>query len=132
MIVLDYEQASGLALVATGKIACGQIEVRHVPMPQPPIRPPASLEVLKAPNGGMAVVGAKPLAEEELVLEHWDEAIEGEIKRGRLKGVVCDRKVEIRVATKYEGPVLALVPVSRIGKPPKFAFRLLAYKPVLP
>lgn len=80
----------------------------------------------------MATVEAEPVAEEEPVLEHWDEAIEGEIERGRLRGVVCDRKVEIRVATRYEGPILALIPESRLGRPPKFAFRLLAYRPVLP
>ncbi|MEZ0248017.1 MAG: hypothetical protein ABWJ97_01975, partial [Thermoproteus sp.] len=65
MIVLDYEPSSGLALAATGRAACGQIEVRYVPMPQPPIRPPVRLEVLRAPNGGMAIVEAEPVAEEE-------------------------------------------------------------------
>lgn len=131
MIVLEYHAPVGLALIAR-KAACGQIEVEYAALPPPPVKPPAYVDVLRAPNGGVALVNPRPLSEEELVLDHADQAIEGEIRRGRLEGVVCNKRVTMRVHIPYNGPVLALVPVRKIGRIPREAFRLIAYKLALP
>ncbi len=101
-------------------------------MPPLPVRPPAFVDVLRAPNGGVALVNPRPLTEGELVLDSAEQAIEGEIRRGRLEGVVCNERIKMRVRVPYEGPVLALVPVRRIGRIPKEAFRLIAYRFTLP
>ncbi|MFP3191611.1 MAG: hypothetical protein RXR02_00700 [Thermoproteus sp.] len=132
MILLDYDPASSTALISTGKARCGQLEVRHVAVPRPPVAPPAVVDVIRSPNGGVALVGALPTSEEEIVLDNADQAIEGEISRGRLRGVVCNREVDIKVYAPYRGPALALVPVRRIGKMPKAVVRLLVYRPALP
>ena len=131
MIVLEQDPSTGLALIA-GRIACGQIEVRHAELPPLPVRPPALVDVLRAPNGGMALVNPRPLTEEELVLDSADQAIEGEIQGGRLEGVVCDKRITLKVHAPYEGPVLALVPVRKIGRIPREAFRLITYRIALP
>jgi hypothetical protein len=132
MILIDYDPTTGTALLSTGRARCGQLEIRQMAVPRPPVPPPAKVDLVRSPNGGVALVGAAPISEDEIVLDNMEEAIEGEIRRGYLRGVVCNREVKIKVYVPYSGPVLALIPVKKIGRVPKAAVRLLAYKPALP
>jgi hypothetical protein len=67
---------------------------------------------------------------DEWLLEHLDQLIEGEVENGVLEGVVCNKKVRMRVLDgSVTGPVLAAVPVvRRTKKHPPVVFRLIAYK----
>ncbi|MFB6490907.1 MAG: hypothetical protein TU35_006655 [Thermoproteus sp. AZ2] len=70
--------------------------------------------------------------ESSIVVKHWEDAIEGEAEGNILRGVVCDKPIEVEVPDGYEGALRALIPVARIGKLPKRAYRLIAYRLALP
>ncbi|WP_167828104.1 hypothetical protein [Thermoproteus tenax] len=132
MILIDYDPRTGVGLAATGKAACGQIEVRPIKIPPPPISPPLRAGILRSPNGGLALISPAPTSEADLVLENIDYAIEGEIRRGILTGVACGRKIKAKSYVPYEGPLLGLVPVKRLGDFPRAVFRMLIYRLALP
>ncbi|ACB39589.1 hypothetical protein [Pyrobaculum neutrophilum] len=122
-IALTRGPARGLYYIAAGAPRCGQIRVRLAELPTD-AEPPFKARPMK-----YGVVVEKTDLESYL-LQHIDQLIEGEIRGGVLDGVVCNRRVAIRVLDPtISGPVLAAIPVTRIGRfPPKAALTLLAYK----
>jgi hypothetical protein len=131
VIVIDYDWATGLGLALTGRSACGQIEVRPVEAPRPPVDPPFRAKLLRGARG-IALVDVRRIDESSIVVRHWEDAIEGEVEGNILRGVVCNRPIEVEVPDGYEGALRALIPVARVGKPPKRAYRLIAYRLALP
>lgn len=132
MILLEYDRVAGLGLVLTGRARCGQIEAKQMALPEPSVEPPIRADVVRDPGGGIALVDIRRIDEGSIVLRHWGEAIEGEARGGVLRGVACDEAVEIKIPRIYEGPLMALVPVAKIGRLPKAAFRLITYQLAVP
>jgi hypothetical protein len=91
--------------------------------------PPFKADLLKT-RRGTALLNTTPLDLDEWLLEHLDQLIEGEVKDGVLEGVVCNKRLQVKVLDpSVSGPVFAVVPVARRKKTlPPLVLTLLAYK----
>ena len=118
----------GSYYVAAGPPRCGILPIRMEELPTD-ADPPFKATYVKTKHG-VALVNIVKTDIEEYLINYMDQLIEGEINDGMLEGVVCNKKVKIKVLDRsLSGPVLAVVPVARNRKTiPKTALLLLAYK----
>jgi hypothetical protein len=128
IVVIGRGPRPGLYYVATAPPRCGQITVKLMELPTN-AEPPFKADLLKT-RRGVALLNTTPLDLDEWLLEHLDQLIEGEVKDGVLEGVVCNKKLQVKVLDpSVSGPVFAVVPVARRKKtPPPLVLTLLAYK----
>jgi len=128
IVVIGRGPRPGLYYVATAPPSCGQITVKLMELPTN-AEPPFKADLLKT-RRGTALLNTTPLDLDEWLLEHLDQLIEGEVKDGVLEGVVCNKKLQVKVLDpSVSGPVFAVVPVARRKKtPPPLVLTLLAYK----
>ena len=128
IVVIGRGPRPGLYYVATAPPRCGQIAVKLMELPTS-AEPPFKADLLKT-RRGTALLNTTPLDLDEWLLEHLDQLIEGEVKDGVLEGVVCNKKLQVKVLDpSVSGPVFAVVPVARRKKtPPPLVLTLLAYK----
>jgi hypothetical protein len=128
IVVIGRGPRPGLYYVATASPRCGQITVKLMELPTN-AEPPFKADLFKT-RQGTALLNTTPLDLDEWLLEHLDQLIEGEVKDGVLEGVVCNKKLQVKVLDpSVSGPVFAVVPVARRKKtPPPLVLTLLAYK----
>ncbi|KUO91033.1 MAG: hypothetical protein ACO2PM_20195 [Pyrobaculum sp.] len=128
IVVIGRGPRPGLYYVAAAPPRCGQITVKLMELPTN-AEPPFKADLLKT-RRGTALLNTTPLDLDEWLLEHLDQLIEGEVKDGVLEGVVCNKKLQVKVLDpSVSGPVFAVVPVARRKKtPPPLVLTLLAYK----
>jgi len=128
IVVIGRGPRPGLYYVVTAPPRCGQITVKLMELPTN-AEPPFKADLLKT-RRGTALLNTTPLDLDEWLLEHLDQLIEGEVKDGVLEGVVCNKKLQVKVLDpSVSGPVFAVVPVARRKKtPPPLVLTLLAYK----
>lgn len=128
IVVIGRGPRPGLYYVTTAPPRCGQITVKLMELPTN-AEPPFKADLLKT-RRGTALLNTTPLDLDEWLLEHLDQLIEGEVKDGVLEGVVCNKKLQVKVLDpSVSGPVFAVVPVARRKKtPPPLVLTLLAYK----
>ncbi len=111
--------------VAQSPPRCGQIRIKLVELPTE-AEPPFSARLLRG-RWGSALVDIKKIDLFEYILQ--GDVIEGEVKNGVLRGVVCNKTIVAKVAADIEGPVLAAVPVIRYQKKlPHTVFVFYAYR----
>jgi len=117
----------GLYYVATSPPECGQIRVRLMELPTNE-EPPFKAVAIRA-GGGVALIITK-ISLVEYLFQHIGNIIEGEVKNGVLEGVVCNKKVKLRVTDRtLSGPVLAVVPVAKRRRVlPRVAVAVYAYE----
>lgn len=115
-----------LYVVTSKPPKCGQVEVKVLELPTTQ-EPPFKASLIRNKNG-TALLNVEKIDLYDYLVNNFNHIIEGEVKNGILKGVACNRKIEVKTFTPIAGPVLALVPVKRIRKrPPPVAFSLIAY-----
>ncbi|AFA39729.1 MULTISPECIES: hypothetical protein [Pyrobaculum] len=118
----------GSYYIAVGPPRCGVLPIRLEELPTN-ADPPFKATYIKTKEGA-ALFNIVKVDIEEYLITYMDHLIEGEINNGVLEGVVCNKKVKIRILDRsFNGPVLAVVPVVGTRKKvPKTAILLLAYK----
>jgi hypothetical protein len=128
VVALARGPRAGLYYITAEPPHCGAVRVKLVELPTD-IEPPFRASLFRAQRGVM-LLNMTRVRLDEFLLSHLDHVIEGEVKDGLLSGVVCNRRVRIRVLDRsVSGPVLALVPVaSRVNKLPPLALTLYAYR----
>ncbi|MFN7106535.1 MAG: hypothetical protein ACK4M3_08165, partial [Pyrobaculum sp.] len=113
--------------VAHSPPKCGQLSVKLMELPTD-IDPPFSAYLVKS-RWGTALLNITKIQLADFLFQHFENVIEGEAKGGVLEGVVCNKKVRIRVGEEVRGAVLAVVPVVRnLKKLPPTAFVIYLYK----
>ena len=127
IVALTRGARPGLYHVALSPPRCGVVKTRLMELPTN-IEPPFRAWLLKTKHGSL-LVNIRRINIDSFILENLENVIEGEINNGLLEGVVCNKKIETRVLnTNLEGPVLAVLPVTReIRKFPRLVFNLLVY-----
>ncbi|MEZ0318702.1 MAG: hypothetical protein ABWK05_01735 [Pyrobaculum sp.] len=117
----------GLYYIATSPPFCGQVEVKLAELPTN-AEPPFKAELVRL--RGATFVKIQSFDLEEFLFQNLDHVIEGEVSGGILEGVVCNKKVRIKVASpSIEGPILGVVPVRKIRKaPPPVVYALYVYR----
>jgi len=128
LLALAKGPLPGLYYVATSPPECGQIRVRLMELPTNE-EPPFKAVAIRA-GGGVALINLTKISLVDYLFQHIGNVIEGEVKNGVLEGVVCNKKVKLRVEDRtLSGPVLAVVPVTKRRRVlPRVAVVVYAYE----
>ncbi|MFN3803939.1 MAG: hypothetical protein ACK4SY_02680 [Pyrobaculum sp.] len=126
IIALSRGPAPRTYYVAHSPPRCGQLAVRLMELPTD-VDPPFTAYLVSS-RWGTALLNIAKIHLADFLLPHLENVIEGEVKGGVLEGVVCNKKVKIRVGDGVRGAVLAVVPVVKtMKKLPPTAFNLYLY-----
>ncbi|ABL88777.1 conserved hypothetical protein [Pyrobaculum islandicum DSM 4184] len=128
IIAIARGPTRGLYFVVSGPPKCGQLPVKLMELPTD-MEPPFRARLVKSRYGAV-LTNITKIDFNGFLLENYDQLIEGEVHGNVLEGVVCNKRVRIKILDPtVSGPVLAVIPtIGRRKTLPNVAVTLFAYR----